>query len=739
MGLSRSAALAHLLACCLASLIAVQAIASTLPAADAPQQHQPVAHAAAAERAPGAAAHSASNASSPGSQPLSPAATPLRLWIDDFFFAEGETTLLKEAIAEAGVGTAVLAGVTRNRVLQLKSYQQTGKADVLWTGRLGCYEAFKRRLNASHAVSCVPGTQAVSDKAGLAASLEAAYGPAAGGIVPRSFRLPQQYTALAAHIKQEQRSGRSGGLWVLKEDAHRGKGVGVVSPPAALLGALQRAPGGRAGSVRHVLAQRFLENQLLIDGRPFYIRLWAVLMGADPARAYLFDGGVVVFGQRQRAGQSHDALIVNLWTQDRSAAAPWSLGQLEAHLAAAAAATAKQDGNSADSSREGSREGSSGPGSGSDARSSGSGAEADAVRRLRPRLHAGVAASLASALPSVRRSAAALPGFQGGSFEVLGVDFLVDASLRPWLVEVNFLPSMARKLVGCNATSATAAGARSSSGDAGSSTGASSGSASDGDSGGSSGGSSGTAPSAGACQQDNPFDVQKERFVRSLLGLLAQRHRQLAPAQRQPEQLLQAASAAAAEGEAAPCLDAGQLRQVAALPGEQAAAEALGFVPLTELMYRCLECAASWQQQQQQGQVGAGSGDESPRSEQDGAGSSSGVGGGSECAVLAELAPPPEGPAQAQQQRQQCSAPTGRVERLRARLRRWRERLFLEGAALAPWVLNPKARWQAMASPPPTQPFPLLPADQRMLAWLRRGSPPLDSPQAVQGFCAAAP
>lgn len=69
-------------------------------------------------------------------------------------------------------------------------------------GLQGCYEAFKRRLNASHAVSCVPGTQAVSDKAGLAASLAAAYGPAAWHIVPRSYRLPGEYAALAAHIKQ---------------------------------------------------------------------------------------------------------------------------------------------------------------------------------------------------------------------------------------------------------------------------------------------------------------------------------------------------------------------------------------------------------------------------------------------------------------------------------------------------------------------------------------------------------
>ena len=68
----------------------------------------------------------------------------------------------------------------------------------------GCYEAFRRQLNATHTISCLPGSQAVSGKAELAASLEAAYGAAAWGILPLTFRLPQQYAALATHLKQVQ-------------------------------------------------------------------------------------------------------------------------------------------------------------------------------------------------------------------------------------------------------------------------------------------------------------------------------------------------------------------------------------------------------------------------------------------------------------------------------------------------------------------------------------------------------
>lgn len=146
-----------------------------------------------------------------------------------------------------------------------------------WPGQ-GCYEAFKRRLNDTHAVSCVPGTRAVTGKATLGTTLYAAYGDAAWGIVPRSFRLPQQYAELAAHLKQEQGSGQ-GSLWVLKEDVHRGKGVGVMSPPQVLARALDAPPRGKG--FRHVLAQRFLGQQYLVAGRPFYIR-WADALFQQP-------------------------------------------------------------------------------------------------------------------------------------------------------------------------------------------------------------------------------------------------------------------------------------------------------------------------------------------------------------------------------------------------------------------------------------------------------------------------
>jgi hypothetical protein len=43
--------------------------------------------------------------------------------------------------------------------------------------------------------------------------------------------------------------------------------------------------------------------------------------------------------------------------------------------------------------------------------------------------------------------AAEFPHPQGVAFEVVGVDYLVDRRLQPWLLEFNAVPSMARQVI----------------------------------------------------------------------------------------------------------------------------------------------------------------------------------------------------------------------------------------------------------------------------------------------------
>ncbi len=426
--------------------------------------------------------------------------------------------------------------------------------------------------------------------------------------------------------------------------------------------------------IRHTHAKNVSENwsrtTLLLPAFPCSV--WAVVMGADPARAYLYDGGVVVFGQEQKqrqAGASNatgsaasaapnaaagDALIVNLWTQDRQAAAPWSLGQLEAHLAATTGSAA-------------------------------------AAQRLRSRLHAAATAALAAAVPNARRAAAGLPGYQGGSFEVLGIDFLLDASLRPWLVEVNALPSMARKVVGsagCGSTNSSSSEEHST------------------------GSESSTDGQQQPRQASNPFDAQKEGFITSLVHLLVARHRQQAAAEQQASALLQAASAAAAEEQGPPCAASAQLRQLLALPQEQAAAAQLGFIPLTSQLYDALACQAARP-----------------------TGGSTDAAVSSWCTLLADLQPP------VLPGEQQCSTAAaglgGGATATLARLRQWAGRLQLEAASLLPAVLHPQAWRQGQAGAALPPPMPMADSDRRMLAWLRRGSPPLVDVSALLAFCDA--
>lgn len=56
---------------------------------------------------------------------------------------------------------------------------------------------------------------------------------------------------------------------MLKEEAHQGKGVHVLPSDATLGATLQRDTKGRP---KFALAQQLVADQLLVGGRPFYIR-----------------------------------------------------------------------------------------------------------------------------------------------------------------------------------------------------------------------------------------------------------------------------------------------------------------------------------------------------------------------------------------------------------------------------------------------------------------------------------
>jgi hypothetical protein len=309
---------------------------------------------------------------------------------------------------------------------------------------------------------------------------------------------------------------------------------------------------------------------MVIGGRSSYLRVWLLVTSVSPLRAYLFKGGFAIFGKQRGgnsssssssnttaapigAGQPKEAarsssssssgavgqdFIVNLWMQDREKSPIWSLAQLEAYLdkhpevvtpaspdaspepAQPAgthrhrrrhwrAALGKQQQSKTDDSETSTV-------TRAEAAAAAAGGAAAGRRRTFADAWADMRAAsslvLAAALPAMRAAAANASAPPGGAFEYFGLDFVLDDSLRPKLLEVNAVPSMARRrrtdcagrksVDECTLSAATLADLK----------------------GGSSGKSSGSSGSGRGSGKRSSlldgFDEQKEAFVHDMLKIL---------------------------------------------------------------------------------------------------------------------------------------------------------------------------------------------------------------------------
>jgi hypothetical protein len=391
-------------------------------------------------------------------------------------------------------------------------------------------------------VSCVPGAFALTAKRAMVETLQEAYGELAftglpssaaersaaarttaaaaiAPITPRAYALPGQYWAWRSYVRAARLPPDT--TWVLKREVHRGKGVSLLPQREAARKA--RPVGGEGGddkpkdkdasSPPPVLVQSFLRDQLLVEGRRSYVRVWMAITSVAPVRAYLFDGGFAIFSSSSAPAAkaasaaktnatSDDGGVVNLWNQDRSQSRIWELKELAAWVDAQA--------DEREEAEERRRQGRSGRRGGSRRLAASSSLSSmkqqhhqrrwrDAWRDMRAA--AGLAAMAAA--PTMRADAKEGDAPPRGTFEYFGLDFVLDASgYRPWLLEVNAVPSMARR--------------KRDSGCAGRAFGGG---------GGNSGGSSASRPAAdGDCSLEGDagdgFDAQKERFVHDVLSLI---------------------------------------------------------------------------------------------------------------------------------------------------------------------------------------------------------------------------
>jgi hypothetical protein len=126
----------------------------------------------------------------------------------------------------------------------------------------------------------------------MSVTLKNAYGDDAFSLVPLTFSLPTELPAWRAWLDAAASRGADPGPWMLKTAQHLGMGLSLLPGEGAFARALApRAPPAKPW----VLAQRYVSDPLLIGGRKFGIRLWVLVTGAAPLRAYLSTHGLVLF------------------------------------------------------------------------------------------------------------------------------------------------------------------------------------------------------------------------------------------------------------------------------------------------------------------------------------------------------------------------------------------------------------------------------------------------------------
>ena len=455
--------------------------------------------------------------------------TGMGVCVTQYVFRQGETDIIKDIIEENSASYA-LAGISADASEKGKACQDGCTSwDYLLTNRAQGKKIFKTMpLKNTQVISVTPGLSVISQKSGLVRTLWSGYGGMAG-VMPLSFALPDGMKQLQEYVKHA-RGGDEDSIWVLKENKHRGQGVTPVKLKN-MMGKLmtkyveiKRKQTKTSSPYGYILAQKFIGNQMLIDNIPFTFRIWTVFAGGvDSIRGYVFDGSIIPFGDkeffpehdRDALDQAND-LIVNLFLQNRTEAKdPWSMTELKQYL----------------------REKTGGE---------------HAFDRIWATVKQSTARTLAAAIPGIRKEVGRLPYYQEGNFEFLGVDFVLDSDMKPWLIEVNYLPSMARKVVGCVPKGKVERGEK--------------------------------VPHSKTVCGESIFDSQKEYFIDGLLYILSRRHAAMDNHRQEAE------SAVALYRDRGCHIGVDVVSKTLDMLLERTNAIEKGFSPLTEEMYASLHC-----------------------------------------------------------------------------------------------------------------------------------------------------
>ncbi|KAF4037285.1 Tubulin-tyrosine ligase family [Phytophthora infestans] len=237
-------------------------------------------------------------------------------------------------------------------------------------------------------------------------------------IIPPTFLLPKEYVSFVqAFQERSERLRRNGvseakNIWIMKPVAlSRGRGISLVNDLSQVIYGEQ------------VIIQEYIAAPRLLDGFKFDLRLYVLVTSFNPLEAFLYDEGFVRLCTRPYEDSDISNIFVHLTN---------SSIQKENQEAITGTCTMNEEK--------------------SEASQKDTGGTKTTLAYLWRRL-----AAEGVDVEQVKRSIeevvlkALLCGedhipLQVNSFDLLGYDILLDADLRPWLIEINSSPSMARDI-----------------------------------------------------------------------------------------------------------------------------------------------------------------------------------------------------------------------------------------------------------------------------------------------------
>lgn len=212
--------------------------------------------------------------------------------------------------------------------------------------------------------------------------------------VPKVFSMPEDY-----HAFQEASLADPGKRWILKpKNAARGKGIQLVKDPADV-------PMESSWMV-----QEYLENPHTMHGRKYVLRLYVLVSSVSPFRVYLYHQGFAKLASMPYDEENADNPYSYLTNPDVNAL------NLDAEVPVEFV--------DFDRYRAWLRE------------------QGHDDKALFARVEDMVALTCLSALEPMRERSRVVGADTRGCYELMGIDCLIDADLKPWVLECNLSPSL---------------------------------------------------------------------------------------------------------------------------------------------------------------------------------------------------------------------------------------------------------------------------------------------------------